>query len=329
MEKLRWGVLGISGHYRLRIHQALKGYDGAELCGIASRDEKRAAEAAVALGFKRSYGSYQALLDDESIDAVYIPLPNNLHLEWIRKAADAGKHIICEKPLCMDAVEVEEAFSYCAEKGVSLMEAFMFRFHPQWLRVKQIVDSGEIGRIRSIQSIFSYKNTDPQNIRNRMENGGGALRDIGCYCIAVSNLLLELEPVRISSFIERDSEFGIDSFTSFMIDYGGAHSLSTVSTQLFSNQGVSICGTGGKLHVEIPFNMYSDVPARIRVTTGVGQRIIKTEVVDQYRCEFEAFTDAVKSNDSGFFNTMKGFSIRNQRAIDAVFSAAGEDASGA
>ena len=322
MKKLRWGVLGLSNHYKLRIHGPLSGYEGAELYGIASRDAERAADAAEALGFTNSYGSYQALLDEPNIDAVYIPLPNNLHLEWIKKAADAGKHIICEKPLCLNSGEVDEAFAYCADKGVFMMEAFMFRFHPQWVRVKEIIESGELGTIKSVQCIFSYSNTDPENIRNKKENGGGGLFDIGCYCIAVSNFLLERDYTDVKSMIVRDPDFETDILTSFMIDYGGIHNLSTVSTRMFADQGVKVCGTNGRLEVEIPFNMYADVPARVTVTNGVGKRVIKTAAVDQYLLEFERFTEAINKNNSGFFRMLETFSKRNQKTIDAVFNAA-------
>ena len=321
MEKLNWGVLGISNHYRLRIDLPLSRYAGACRYGIASRDLSRAAEAADKLGFEKAYGSYQQMLDDKSIDAVYIPLPNHLHLEWIKKAADAGKHIICEKPLSLTASEVEEAFEYCGSKGVRLMEAFMFRFHPQWLRVKEIVDTGELGKIKAIQCIFAYNNKDPENIRNKAEAGGGALRDIGCYGIAVSQLIMDRLPGNVKSFVSNDDNFNVDQLTSFMLDFGDCHSLVTVSTQLYPSQTVVLTGTGGSLEVSVPFNMYNDVPAEVKVNTGVGERLILTDAADQYGCEFEAFTEAVFNNDDSFFKMMREFSIRNQLIIDSVFGA--------
>ncbi len=321
MKKLNWGVLGLSNHYRLRIHLPLSGYDGALLYGIASRDGKRAAEAAEKLGFSRAFSSYQQLLDDDNIDAVYLPLPNHLHLEWIKKAADAGKHVICEKPLCLSAEEVDEAFAYCADREVFLMEAFMFRFHPQWERVKDIINTGEIGTVKSIQCIFSYNNTDPGNIRNQAAAGGGALRDIGCYGIAVSRFVMDREPSGVQSLIVRDPVFKTDELTSFMLDYGSCHSLVTVSTQLNSAQNVRITGTGGSIEVMIPFNIYNDVPAEVKVITGVGERIVRTEAVDQYRCEFENFTNAVLKNNTGFFPMMETFSKQIQSIMDSVFKA--------
>jgi predicted dehydrogenase len=320
MKKLKWGVLGISGHYRKRIQPALSGWDGVELYAIASRNLSRAEDAAERFGFKKAFGSYQELIDCSEIDAVYIPLPNTLHLEWIKKAADAGKHVICEKPLCLTVEEVADVFSYCASKGVFLMEAFMFRFHPQWLKVAELVNSDEIGQVKAIQCIFSYNNTDPSNIRNK-ENGGGALRDIGCYGIAVSNLIMGRAPVGVKSLMEIDPDFKTDQLTSFMLDYSGCHSLVTVSTQLQSTQNVKIIGTGGSIEILIPFNTYNDVPARVRVISGVGERIIKTEIADHYRSEFRIFTDAVLNKDIGFFNKMEVFSKRNQQVIDAVFKA--------
>jgi len=320
MKKLKWGVLGISGHYRKRIQLPLSRYDGAELYALASRDIDRAEAAAQLFGFNRAFGSYQELIDCNEVDALYIPLPNTLHLEWIKKAADAGKHVICEKPLCMTEAETDEAFSYCASKGVFLMEAFMFRFHPQWLRLKEILDSGEIGSVKVIQCIFSYDNTNPDDIRNK-QDGGGALRDIGCYGIAVSNLIVEQEPSGVQAAISIDPDFKTDSLTSFILDYSSCHSLVSVSTQLQPTQNVKIIGTSGSIEVLIPFNIYNDVPAELKVISGVGERVVKTEISDQYRCEFEVFTNAVQSRDSGFFNMMEKFSKRNQRIMDAVFKA--------
>jgi len=320
MKKLKWGVLGISGHYRKRIQLPLSRYEGAELYAIASRSQERAEAAAERFGFKRAFGSYQDLLDCSDVDALYIPLPNTMHLEWIKKAADAGKHIICEKPLCMTEAETDEAFSYCAARGVFLMEAFMFRFHPQWLRVREILDSGEIGAVKAIQCIFSYNNTNPDDIRNK-EAGGGALRDIGCYGIAVSSFILDKEPAGVKAVIAEDPVFKTDSLTSFLLDYSGCHSLVTVSTQLQPSQNVRVYGTSGSIEVLIPFNTYNDTPAELKVISGVGERFVRTEVSDQYRCEFDAFTKAVESRDSGFFEMMEKFSRRNQRIIDVVFKA--------
>ena len=320
MTRLNWGVLGVSGHYRKRIHLPMSGYDGACLYGIASRNRARADEAAARYGFNKAFGSYDELISCGEIDAVYIPLPNTMHFEWIKKAADAGKHILCEKPLCMTEAEAEEAFAYCERKGVRLMEAFMFRFHPQWVRVRQILDSGEIGDIAGINTVFSYDNRDPENIRNR-KDGGGALRDIGCYGIAVSSLLFGRAPDSVKSFIARDENFGIDKLTSFMLDYSGRHSLVTVSTQMTPSQNVRIFGSSGSIEVFVPFNTYIDVPAGVRVISGVGERVIKTEIADQYRCELEAFTEALSAGDDLFFDEMKSFSLMNQRVIDAVLAA--------
>ncbi|MBI9105774.1 MAG: Gfo/Idh/MocA family oxidoreductase [Spirochaetales bacterium] len=320
MKKLRWGVLGLSGHYQKRIHLPLSKFEGAELYGLASRSLEKAEAAAERLGFRRAFGSYTELIECRDIDAVYIPLPNTMHLEWIKKAADAGKHIICEKPLGLTEEETEEAFSYCESKGVYLMEAFMFRFHPQWLRVMEIVNSNEIGQIKAIQCVFSYDNTDPDNIRNKKE-GGGALRDIGCYGIAVSSLIMERDPDGVQGLIDIDPNFETDRLTSFILDYSDCHSLVTVSTQMQSAQNVKIIGSSGSIEVLVPFNTYIDVPARVRVLSGVGERIIKTEIADQYHAEFKAFSEAVLNNDSGFLKKMEAFSKRNQRVIDAVFKA--------
>ena len=194
MEAVRWGILSVSGHYALRVHTPLSRLPEARIVAIASRDEAKAAAAAARFGIGRSYSSYAALLADPEVEAVYIPLPNNLHAELTAKALDAGKHVLCEKPLAMNAAEARSMAARAREKGLLLMEAFMYRFHPQWLRAKEILDSGEIGRPRFIQVSFSYNNSDPANIRNRVETGGGALYDIGCYAISASRCNASSQP---------------------------------------------------------------------------------------------------------------------------------------
>jgi predicted dehydrogenase len=194
MEKLRLGVLGCSGHYALRVATPLKSSLLVEPYAIASRDLAKAKSYAKKWDFPVAYGSYEELLKDPKIDLIYNPLPNHLHLEYIKKAADAGKPTLCEKPLCLNAGQAAEAAEYCQKKGTLLMEAFMYRLHPQWIRAGEIVKAGELGRIMGTSGIFTYNNRDPSNIRNIADIGGGALLDIGCYTVSTSRLLMEGEP---------------------------------------------------------------------------------------------------------------------------------------
>ncbi|GHV86046.1 deoxyfructose oxidoreductase [Spirochaetia bacterium] len=322
MEKLRFGVLGTSGHYSLRIATPLKSSLMVESYGIASRNLGKAQEYADKWGFQKAYGSYEELLSDPKIDFVYCPLPNHLHLEYIKKAADAGKPIICEKPLAMNAKEAAEAAEYCKKKGILIMEAFMYRFHPQWVRAAEIVRAGEIGTVMTTAAIFSYDLKDGSNIRNIAEAGGGGILDIGCYTVSSARLLMGGEPERVSCSLKRDPAFKTDILTSALLDFGdGRVSTFTIGTQLFPWQRVRAVGTGGTLAVEVPFNMYGDVPGRVHVNTGVGSRIIETEIDDQYLLQFDAFALAVAEKRTEA-PTPVSDAVANMAVLDALFAAA-------
>jgi predicted dehydrogenase len=317
MKPVVWGVLSVSSHYRLRVSDGLSRSEQVRVKGIASRDEGRANAAAAEMGLQTGYGSYDALLADPEIEAVYIPLPNNLHLEWIKRAADAGKHILCEKPLGMNAAEVEEAIEYTRKKGVLMMEAFMYRFHPQWIRARQLVEIGEVGTPTAIQCNFFYDNQDPDNIRNRPETGGGAIMDIGCYAVSSARFLLGREPQRVVSLIQRDDRFGTDRLASGILDFGDVQATFTVGTQTGSAQGVQLFGTSGGIEVVLPFNAYPDVPLALRVHSGVGERTIDAGPSDQYVEQFEAFSRAVRQG--GPVPTDPVDALNNQKVLDALF----------
>jgi predicted dehydrogenase len=319
MGKLRMGVLGCSDHYALRVATPLKFSLLVEPYAIASRDPARAQAFAKKWNFKAAYGSYEELLKDPEVDFIYNPLPNHLHLEYIKKSADAGKPVLCEKPLCLNAKEAAEAAEYCRKKGTPLMEAFMYRFHPQWFRVQEIVKAGELGRVMSTASMFSYNNTDPANIRNRADAGGGALLDIGCYTVSTSRLLMEGEPQRVICTFIRDPAYKTDILGSAILDYGeGRTSIFTVGTQIFPYQQVTAFGTGGALSVEVPFNMYGDVPGRITVNTGLGERIIETEIADQYLQQFDAVAEALIEKTG--MPTPVSDAVANMAVLDALFA---------
>jgi len=321
MDKLKMGVLGCSGHYAKRIAVPILESLLVEPYAIASRDLEKAQNYAKKWGFAKAYGSYEDLIKDPEVDFIYNPLPNHLHLEWIKKAADAGKPMLCEKPLTLDAQAAREAARYCAERQVPLMEAFMYRFHPQWQRTRDLIRAGEIGSLMTTHCVFSYNNRDPRNIRNIAEYGGGALLDIGCYAVSSARFVMEQEPERVLCIIQRDPEFKTDILVSGILDFGsGRRSTFTVGTQLFSMQRFDAFGTGGSLSIEVPFNMYGDVSGHIHVATDVGRRMIETEIVDQYLLEFDSFARALLENRE--VPTSVHDAINNMAVLDALKTSA-------
>jgi predicted dehydrogenase len=318
MQPVRWGILGISGHYIKKVHLPVRESEQSEVVGIASRSREKAEAAARNYDIPRAYGSYDELLADPDIEAVYNPLPNHMHVEWVKRAADAGKHILCEKPLGLDADEVQEAIDYCRERNVLLMEAFMYRFHPQWKYARDLIHTGNIGTVRAVQSSFFYDNEDPQNIRNRQDAGGGGLYDIGCYCVSTARYLLGAEPHRVVSLVENHPEWKIDMLSSGLLDFGGAHASFTVGTQNFPYQFVTAYGSGGIITVHIPFNTHPDVPVTVTVRDGIDVREVAFGPEDHYGAEFDAFSRAVRAG--GPVPTPPEDALNNQRVLDALFA---------
>lgn len=316
MKPMKIGVLGVSRHFFLRCCLPLQKSNKVQVYAIASRSEDKVKSASEQWNIPVHYNSYEQLLKDENVEAVYIPLPNHMHLQWIKKCADAGKHILCEKPLALNTEEVREIKEYVEKKNVKLMEAFMYRFHPKWIRAKEIIKTGEIGAVTAIHTIFSYNNPDPKNIRNIKEYGGGALYDIGCYAISTARYLLDKEPKKVVALSEWDEGFGTDVLTSAILDFHPARCLFTVGTQSSNQQEVTVYGTKGKITITIPFNDFPDVKGKIMVETGVGSRTLEFEPMDQYQLEFEAFTDAIR-NDTKVTITPEE-SLNNMVVMDAV-----------
>jgi len=325
MEKLRMGVLGCSWHYAMRVATPLRASLLIEPYAIASRDAAKAKHFAKTWDFPVSYGSYEDLLADPNVDFVYIPLPNHLHAEYIKKSADAGKPILCEKPLCLNAKEAAEAAEYCKKRKQPLMEAFMYRFHPQWIRAAEVVRAGELGKVLATSGVFAYTNKDEGNIRNRADCGGGALLDIGCYTVSTSRLLMGGEPKRVAASLIRDPVFKTDILSSAILDYGdGRTSTFTVSTQMFPHQRVTAYGTNGSLSVEVPFNMFADIPGKVTIATGIAKREVETEIADQYLLMFDAFAQAIleKGGTEIQVPTPISDAVANMAVLDAVFAAA-------
>src|SRR6202453_2619747 len=231
-KKVAWGVLGVANIAVKKVLPAMQRGEWCQIAAIASRDLKKAETAAKEVGIAKAYGSYEELLADPQIEAIYNPLPNQLHVPWSIKAAEAGKHVLCEKPISLTVAEARSLLEVQQRTGVTIGEAFMVRSHPQWLRTRELIASGRIGSLHSIQGFFSYFNTDPKNIRNIPECGGGGLMDIGCYPINTSRFLFDEEPMRVSGLIERDPTSKVDRLPSAILDFPSGHATFTCSTQL-------------------------------------------------------------------------------------------------
>src|SRR5689334_20674712 len=299
--KVRWGVLGTAKIALTKVIPAMQRSPAYEIAAIASRDFAKAEETAERLHIPKAYGSYEDLLADDSIHAVYIPLPNNLHVPWTIKAAEAGKHVLCEKPIAMNAAEASTLVEVRDRTGVLIQEAFMVRMHPQWLETRRLIQSGKIGSLRSITGFFSYFNRDPANIRNRLELGGGALMDIGCYPINISRFVYETEPRRVLSTIERDPATRTDTLTTAVLEFPNGHSTFTCSTRLAPYQRMIFHGTGGRIEVLIPFNAPHEHPTQIVVDnsddlTGESAETIEFPVCDQYEIQGTLFSQAIREN---------------------------------
>ncbi|MDR8392314.1 Gfo/Idh/MocA family oxidoreductase [Aliifodinibius sp. S!AR15-10] len=321
MDKVRFGVLSTAKIGVEKVIPAMQQGDFCEIAAISSRSKDRAAEVAHKLKIPTTFGSYEELLADPEIDAVYNPLPNHLHVSWTLNALEAGKHVLCEKPIGLSSDEaqklIDEAASY---PDLKVMEAFMYRFHPQWQKAKSLVDDGSIGELRTISSVFSYYNEDPDNIRNKAEMGGGAMMDIGCYCLSLSRFIFGSEPSKISGSVELDPDFRTDRLASGVLEFEDGTSIFTCSTQLVPDQGVTIYGTEGKIEIEIPFNAPPDKPTRLWLTAGGETEEIKFEVCDQYTLQGDAFARAVL--DDNEVPTPLTDALNNMKSIEAIFESA-------
>lgn len=322
--KVRWGVLSTASIGVRKVLPAMQQGKYSEVVAIASRDLGRARETAGKLGIPTAYGSYEELLEDANVDAVYNPLPNQLHVPWTIKAAEAGKHVLCEKPISLTVAEAESLLKVRERTSVKIGEAFMIRSHPQWLRAKALIDEGRIGQLRCVMGCFSYFNADPANIRNNVESGGGALYDIGCYCIQAARYGFGAEPKRVVGCIDRDPSMHIDRLTSGILEFAGGQSIFTCSTQLVPYQRVQFFGTKGRIEIEIPFNAPKDRPTRIFVDGGelFGSERVTEEfpVCDQYTLQGDEFSKAILEDTEVPVPLEEA--IRNMKVIEAVFRSA-------
>lgn len=323
---LRWGILSTANIGVQKVIPAIQQDARSIVTAICSRSLDSARNAADKLGIEKAYGSYEALLADPDIDAIYNPLPNHLHVPWTLKALAAGKHVLCEKPIALNTEEAQQLIAAREQSGKLVAEAFMVRFHPQWLRAREIVRSGLLGEVRAIQTAFSYFNDDPDNVRNRADIGGGGLYDIGCYAVATARFVLDAEPEKVIGAFDFDPNFGTDRLCSGLVRFPGNRQLSfACSTQMVPYQRVQIFGSKGRLEVQIPFNAPPDQPVRLFIDTGSdlyggGIRVEEIPAVDQYTLQANAFATAILDQKPWLYPIEDA--IQNMRVIDALFRSA-------
>ena len=323
-KKIRWGVLGAA---RIAVNKVIPGMQKGQYSSvdaIASRDSARADMTARKLGIPKSYGSYEALLADKDIDAVYIPLPNHLHVPWSVKAAEAGKHVLCEKPVALNAPEVGRLIEARDKFKVKIQEAFMVKTYPQWMKAREIVQSGELGDVLLYHCGFSYNSLDADNVRNFPEYGGGGLLDIGCYPIVTSRFVLGLEPEKVVASIDFDPEFKVDRLVSALLDFGSVQAQFFCSTNMVPLQSVQILGTRARLEIEVPYNAPVDRPCQLFLTQGDLYRrdliTIGIDTCDQYTIQGDCFSKAILEDLPQPIPLED--SVQNMKVIDSLFESA-------
>jgi predicted dehydrogenase len=321
MNKVRWGVLSTADIGVSKVIPAMQQGEYLQITAISSRNLAKARAVATQLGIPNAYGSYEELLADPDIDAIYNPLPNHLHVPWSIKALEAGKHVLCEKPIALTSVEAQKLADAAKHyPHLKVMEAFMYRFHPQWQQARQMVNAGKIGELRTIQSFFSYYLEDANNIRNIASAGGGGMLDIGCYTVSLARFIFGAEPERVCGIVEYDLHFNTDRLASSILDFGRGTSTFTCATQLVPYQRVNIFGTAGRIEIEIPFNAPPDRPCKIWYEHGTEIEEILFPVCDQYTLQGDQFSLAILNN-TGIPTPIED-AVANMKVIEAVFRSA-------
>jgi predicted dehydrogenase len=325
-KKVKWGILGAASIARRRVVPAMRDCELAEVAAVGSRSLAKSQEFAKQLGIPRAYGSYQELIEDPEIEAIYNPLPNHLHVEWSIRAASRGKHVLCEKPVARTVAEARRLLEARDQYQVKIGEAFMVRTHPQWLRTQELIRSGKIGKLRSIAGYFSYFNIEPENVRNSTDFAGGALMDIGCYPVKLSRFIFGEEPRRVLACIERDPSFGTDRLTSAILEFSEGQSIFTCSTQLAYYQRMQFFGTAARLDVEVPFNAPTDNPCRLilddgkNLYAGSSQEVELIPVCNQFTIQADLFSKAVR--DEGKVPNPLEDAVANTSILEALFRSA-------
>ena len=321
MPKLRWGVLSSAKIGRTKVIPAIQTSLHGEVVAIASRTQASADQTAKELGIERAYASYEELLADPDIDAIYNPLPNHLHVPWSIKAIEAGKHVLCEKPIGLNTADVEKLIAVAQQHPqLKVMEAFMYRFHPQWQAAKNLVREGSIGQVRSIHSHFAYNNRELDNIRNNADWGGGALMDIGCYCISLSRFIYDEEPLRVLGQITPYAGYDVDCFVTGIMEFADGNATFTATTKSEGQQYVEIHGEHGSILIPLPFNPNGDTTTHIIVKhEGVREEIVQPPS-DHYRNMADAFAQSIFAKES--VPTPLSDALANMKIIDAIFASA-------
>ena len=324
-QKVKWGVLGTASIAVRKVIPAMQAGEWGAVIAIASRDGKKAEEVARKLRIPKAYWSYEELLKDHEVEAIYNPLPNHLHVPWSIKAAEAGKHVLCEKPISVTVAEARTLLEVRERCGVKIGEAFMVKTHPQWLRTRELIRGGRIGELRAMITVFSYFNRDPENVRQKAEWGGGGLLDIGCYPVTLSRFLFEEEPTRVVGVLELDPEFGIDRLTSVAMEFSKGQAIFTCGTQTNYYQRVELLGTTGRIEVEVPFNAPNDRPTRLFVDSGKdlfggGIHVETIPKCDQYKIQGDVFSKAIR--EDGEVPVPVEDAIANMKVIEAIFRSA-------
>ncbi len=324
-KKVSWGVLGVANIATKKVIPAMQLGEWSEITAIASRNLAKAKSAAEQLNIPGAYGSYEELLADPDIEAVYIPLPNHMHVEWTTKAAEAGKHVLCEKPISLNVEEGLQLFSVRERTGVKIEEAFMVRTHPQWLATLELIRSGRIGEVNSVLGYFSYNNRDPNNIRNIREFGGGGLMDIGCYLVFFSRLIFGSEPRKVVALAAENPETRTDVLTSALLDFPKGQAAFTCSTRLTPYQRIQVLGTKARIEVQVPVNTHPEQSCKVFIDDGSdlfgqGIEVLKFEPVDQYTIQGDLFSRAIRE-DTELPVSLED-SIKNMAVIDAIFRSA-------
>jgi predicted dehydrogenase len=324
--KIRWGILGVAGIAVRRVIPAMRACQHCEIVAIASRNKAKAEEAAHSLGIPLAYGSYDELLADHEIEVVYNPLPTHLHVPWSIRSAEAGKHVLCEKPVGMNAAEARQLIETRNRTGVKIGEGFMVRTHPRWLRVQQMVRQGRLGELRAVFAWCGYFNRNPQDVRNILEYGGGALLDIGCYPVTLSRFIFGQEPLRVSALMDRDPEMRTDRLTSATLEFPSGQAVFTCSTQIGYNQRMIFLGTRGRIEIDRPINPITEEPSRIVIDdnptdpTGGGITVEMIPTCNQFTIQGDLFSKAVR--EGGEVPVPLEDSLKNMAVIDAIFRSA-------
>ncbi|MFC1568808.1 Gfo/Idh/MocA family protein [bacterium] len=317
MKKIRWGIFSTAKIGVVKVIPAMQRGQFCEMNAIASRTRQKAEDMAEQLSIPKAYDSYEALLKDPDIDAIYNPLPNHLHVPWSIKSLEAGKHVLCEKPIALSVEEAEHLLKISKQyPELKIMEAFMYRFHPQWLKAKEWVNNGQIGQLQTIHSFFSYYNMDPDNIRNKADIGGGGLMDIGCYNISLSRFIFDSEPEAVTGRVNIDPQFKTDRLVSGILEFETGTSSFTCATQISNYQSVHIFGSAGRIEIEIPFNAPNDRPCKIWLQTSKGVKEETVDICDQYTLQGDLFSKAIL--DDTDVPTPLEDAVANMRVIEAI-----------